>query len=300
MNISLKSTLIKTTIVALSLSTFLTGNAHANDPDLSVTPSIAYFPLVTLGSTSGGLAFEVRNTHVSNTLNISSVSLQGTHASEFDIDTDACGSQSIGPDVSCFIYVTYSPTSFGSKMARLEVDTDAVNTPTLVAFLSNDEGDQNQAERRLPPVAFSLSVPEIMSSTGTHTLEWSMLGYHEGYDSVVAIFDCDGVAPGQCGLNFGDNIANSGLIVADNTTPQPAWTFNGISATEHHFSYDFQPNLHYTKSAGTYPIVVRFYRKNKMDLMSMESSLSLMIPGNLSDNYYDNEGRRIEKSVTFP
>ena len=293
----MKSILVKLLGGILALST---GFAYGNDPDVSISPNIGYFPLVTLGSSSGAIPFEVRNNHASNNLSISTVSLQGLHASEFAIDTDACGSQTLNPDNSCFIYVRYEPTAFGSKTARLEVNSDATNTPKLVAFLSNDEGDQNQVERRLPPVIFNLTIPEVMNSASGYNLQWSILGYHGDYESVVAIFDCDGVVAGDCGLNFGDNIANSGLITPGSQTPQPGWTFNGIPATEHQFEYNFQPDLHYSKASGTYPIVIRFYAKSPMDATLGEPSLSVVIPGDLSDTYYDDEGRRIQKMVTFP
>ena len=293
--------LFKSFFAGMCISVLATQNAYANDPDLEISPSIAYFPLVTLGTTSGAITFTIRNNHPSNALNIWSVALGGNGAGEFAVSSESCTTASpLSPSATCTVDVTYSPTVFGSVMARIVLDTDAPNSAKLVAFLSNDEGDQNQAERRLPPVLFSLTVPETMTSNTNYNLQWSMLGYHKDYISAVAIFDCDGVSAGQCGLNFGDNIASSGLLTAASSNQQPGFTFNGIPATEHHFSYNFQPDLHYSKAPGTYPIVVRFYRKNDMDQLSDEPSLSLMIPGNLSNVYYDDEGRRIQKDVVFP
>jgi hypothetical protein len=44
-------------------------------------------------------------------------------------------------------------------------------------------------------------------------------------------------------------------------------------------------------------VVVRFYRKNEVDIPRNNSSMSLLIPGKLSDVYYDTAGRRIVKKI---
>jgi hypothetical protein len=286
----------------LSVLLFSSSLSFANDPDLTITPVFNQFQHVVLGTNSTPTTFIVRNTHNSITLNISTVSLQGTHAAEFAVGTDNCAGQTILAGGSCSIDVIYQPTTFGSKMAMLQVGTDATNTPTLTAFLSNHEGDAKQAERRLPPVLFSLGIVETMADTGNYSLDWSILGYHDSYESVVALFDCTGKAPGDCGVNFTDNFFNSGLITSSSTTPQPTWTFNGEAAVQHHFSQSFSPNTDGFPqvASDTYEIVVRFYRKNNMDVMSGEPSLSLMAPGNLTNEYYDDEGRRITKYINIP
>lgn len=283
----------------LSASLFSTSQVSANDPDLTIQPVVNQFPQVVLGTDSPATTFKIKNTHASNNLTLGTVTLQGTHASEFAVGTQNCTSQTLAPQQECTIDVKYHPTSFGSKMAMLQVVTDAPNTPTIVAFLSNDEGNVNQAERRLPPVLFSLNMTETMISTNPYMIEWSMLGYHDSYQSVVALFDCTNKLAGDCGVDFSDNFFNSGLITSTSTTPQPTWTFNGEAAVEHHFEQAFTPDVNGFPQtlSGTYQIVARFYRKNNMDVMSGEPSLSLMIPGNLSSQYYDKEGRRIIKNI---
>ena len=291
-------------LIFLSVITvlFASNIARANDPDLSISPVFGLFPHAILGTDSPIITFSVKNTHPTNNLELYASSLTGTHATEFTIVLDNCNTLVLLPDQECGVDVAYSPTSFGSKMAMLQVNTNATNSPALFAFLSNDEDTRKEAERRLPPVLFSVNIPENMDRNTLYTLNWSILGYHESYQSVIALFDCAGKAAGTCGANFAENFANSGLITATGTTPQPAWTFNGEPAVEHHYSYAFTPASEGfpAYASGSYEIVVRFYRKNNMDVMSGEASLSLMIPGNLSGTYYDNEGRRITKYITIP
>lgn len=276
--------------------------AQANDPDLSITPVIYQFPEVLLGSVSDAHTFVVKNTHETNDLVLGAVTIGGTHSNQYGLGTENCSSQTLSPEEECTIEVTFQPTWLGSSMAYLQIVTDSTNTPELKAFLSNHEDTLKQAQRRLPPVLYSLNIPENMDRNTLHTLEWSILGYHDSYESVVALFDCTGKAPGTCGANFAENFATSGLITASGTTPQPTWTYQGISATEHHYSYAFTPATEGfpAYAPGTYEIVVRFYRKNNMDVMSGEASLSLLVPGSLTNTYYDNEGRRISKIINVP
>jgi hypothetical protein len=290
--------MLLTAMFFLCLSNFV----QANDSDLSITPVIHQFPAVILGTVSNAHTFTVKNTHATNDLGLGAITIAGTHSNQYILGSESCEGETLSPGQECYIEVRFQPNWLGSSMATLQIVTDSANTPNLTAFLSNDEGKVKQAQRRLPPVLYSLNIPENMVKTSNYNLEWSILGYHDSYESVIALFDCTGKALGTCGANFSENFATSGLINATNTTPQPTWTYQGIAAVEHHYTFTFNANTEgFPQSApGNHPIVVRFYSKNNMDAMSGEASLSLLIPGSLTNVYYDNEGRRISKIISVP
>jgi len=290
----------KSVMMSAMMVLFASGLARANDPDLSITPVMAHFPQVILGNLSPPMTFRIKNTHATNDLQLYTATITGPHSTQFSLGTDNCSSELLDPGLECTIEVSYLPTSFGSKMAMLQVPTDAPNSPGLVAFLSNDEDNAKQAERRLPPVLFSLNIPEVMDNGSYHPLSWSILGYHDSYKVIIAFFDCTGKAPGTCGANIGENF-RSAIINATGTTPQPGWNFNGEAAVQHHYNYSFDASTFpQVTPPGNHQIVVRFYAINNMDSMSQESSLSLLIPGDLTSEYYDSEGRRITKYISVP
>ncbi len=267
------------------------------DSDLSIYPSITHFGSVTLGQQSTATAVTVTNDHTTDVLTLGTSSITGIGADQFKIITDNCSGQALVVGAQCSVSVAFAPTQFGSKLAMLEVPSSDIETPILVVFLSNDEDAKKQAERRLPPVLYSLTIPEIMDADTTYTLQWSLLGYHESYSSIVALFDCTGKAANTCGSSAGDNFANSGFIQPDAIVTSNTWSYAGETAKEMQYSFSFKPRDFKNFSDGDSDVVVRFYRKNTMDSAAQIPSMSLLIPGNLSDRYYDAQGRRITKTI---
>ena len=282
-------------VMVLSL---LSGNLYAQaDDDLSIYPTIAHFAPETLGQQSTETSVVVKNEHASDVLTLSTTSITGNDAEQFKITSDNCNGQTLAVGADCSISVVYAPTQFGSKMAMLEVATSDADSPVLVAFLSNDEDAKKQAERRLPPVLYSLSIPETMDADTLYTLQWSLLGYHENYSSVVALFDCTDKAENTCGSSARDNFANSGFIQPDNTVSANTWKYAGETAKEMQYSFSFKASDFKTFATGDTNIVLRFYRINNMDSAAEIPSMSLLIPGDLSERYYDAQGRRITKTI---
>jgi len=181
----------------------------------------------------------------------------------------------------------------GSKAANLLIPSDDPETPLLSAFLYNHESGPEEAGRRLPPVLYSLDVPEEMTAEQTYTLTWSLLGYNEGYQSNIVFFDCTGITDGTCGNSYGSQFAESGNLSPKDSEPGD-WTHNGVQSKKFHYTYELTvPTLSQNKE-----IVVRFYSKDLAD--AGKESLSLLIPGNLSSEYYDHEGRRLLKHLVTP
>ncbi len=264
----------------------------APDADIHVDPVYRAFAQTALQGESATQRFTVTNSGaVAQTT--ATVSLGGMHAGDFAIAVNGCDNVVLGASGgSCDIDVKFTPTRRGTRSARIDIPfTDGRR---LSAFVTNAESGDIEAQRRLPPVLVGLTAPEQMEAGQSHTLTWTLLGYHGDYMTNVVFFDCTGISDGSCGDSYGTHFAESGLVTSTASRPSD-WTYGGVRGTEYDYSYTFTP------SAATFTvdtdIVVRFYRKNMMDVQAGKGSLSLVVPGTLSANYYDNEGRRLLKVI---
>ena len=292
-NINLKSFYC----LAFGLSLTMSANAQ-QDESISIYPVQTYFPKVHLGASSEAATVTITNEEEYDTLTLGTVQFSGDDSDQFTLVNDNCSGEALLANTSCTVEVSFSPTTFGSKTLILQLPTDSSLTPLINAFFSNDEDIQHQVERRLPPVIYSLDIPEILQADTQYTLQWSLLGYHETYFSTIALFDCSDKEEGSCGESWGDNFAYASNLSPDSSEIQDAWVFNGQAAKEMHYSYTLTPNEKKAFPDGDTPIVVRFYQKSTMDKNANESSLSLLVPGGLTASYYDSEGRRISKTIS--
>lgn len=266
----------------------------APDADIHVTPVYRAYPQTPLQGESAVQRFTVTNSGAM-ALTTGTVVLGGMHPAEYAIALNGCDNVVLSATGgSCDVDVKFTPNRRGTKVARLDIPfTDG---RSLSAFVTNGESGDVQAQRRLPPVLMALDVPEQMEVGQSHQLTWTLLGYHDDYMTNLVFFDCTGISDGSCGDSYDDltRFAESGLLT-QTASRASSWTYGGERATEYDYSYTFTP------SAATFTadsdIVIRFYRKNTMDAQAGKGSLSLVAPGNLSANYYDNEGRRLMKVV---
>jgi len=107
-------------------------------PDISVSPASNDFGNVDAdaGDTSAPQTFTVSNTGFMADLDIGTITLTGTDASEFAIQNDTCSGQSIAPAGSCTLDAVFSPASVGAKSANLSIPSNDPDTPTLDVPLS--------------------------------------------------------------------------------------------------------------------------------------------------------------------
>ncbi|MES9906471.1 MAG: choice-of-anchor D domain-containing protein [Sedimenticola sp.] len=264
----------------------------ATDIDISINPVYRTFPEASLQSESAAQLIVVTN-HGGSALAINTAQLEGLHADQFAIVTNGCTTTTLAASGgSCSVEAKFTPTSRGTKMARLDVVFS--DARTLSAFLSNSEEVTVESERRLPPILLALDIPEKMENGQTHTLTWSLLGYHDDYQTQIVFFNCIDINDSSCGNSYSDpgRFDESGVLTPV-TSRAGEWAYNGTTSTEFDYSYAFTP----TGFTVDTNIVVRFYRRNMTDAAAVKSSLSLIIPGNLSTTYYDTEGRRLQKTV---
>ncbi len=277
--------------LAPSLVLSMTAGAQ-QDEDISIYPVQSYFAQVQLGSSSSAETVTITNASTASNeqadsfLTLGQAQFSGGDSGQFTLVQDNCSGEVLASSTSCTMEVSFSPTTFGSKTVALKIPTDSNVTPSISAFFTNDEDIQHQAERRLPPVIFSLNIPEVLQADTQYTLQWTLLGYHETYFSSIALFDCSNKDQDSCGGSWGDNFAYAGNLTPE-SIEQSNWGLSSQAAYEMHYSYTFTPNDKQSFPSGDTPIVIRFYQKSTMDKNANESSLSLLVPGGLTERYYD-------------
>ncbi len=263
--------------VNLTINTF-----SEADEEVSVSPMLYRF------GDGKGANFTVSNSGA-DSRTVASVSL-ADGAVGYTIAGDNCSGVTLGAGQSCVIAVDYASTG-GSGATLLQVATDDAQTATLSAFLTSYEATEDEAKRRIPPVATAVTLPSDLQVDPTVT--WTLLSYDDAVDASVVLFDCSLAAPGECGNSYGgpDQVATSPLL----TNPVVGvgdWTYSGVSAQTYTFTYTF--DLSGVDLSTAKDFVVRFYVRGWMDRLAMNPGVSLLLPGNLSGaGYYDTAGRRL-------
>ncbi|GBC60298.1 hypothetical protein DENIS_1249 [Desulfonema ishimotonii] len=104
-------------------------------PNISVSPSVYNFGSAPTGGTSAARAFTISNTGDA-TLSVSSVSLTGSDASAFSIQSDDASGKTISPSSSRTVSVAFAPASEGTKTANLVISSNDPDSPTKTISLS--------------------------------------------------------------------------------------------------------------------------------------------------------------------
>jgi len=269
----------------------------AQDSEMVVSKSYVIFDAV--APTESSLASSLLLTNKgSSDKTIGTISLQGAHSDEFNITSDGCSSQTLSQNNSCSVNVEFTPNSNGSKNALLHIPYDS---KALNVFLTNREDNVHNAKRRITPVMYDLNISEELNASTAYSFSWSVVGYHNNYKTKLVLFDCTGLAEGACGSSYNNSerFLDSGSLSA--TTELSEWSYKGQNATKFNYTYDYtipatRANADDWNSSGS-SIVARFYVVSDEDEANGESTLTLIIPGNLTQHYYDNEGRRVEKKI---
>ncbi len=256
-------------------------------PNYTITPKELLF-----GTTGGQKVFIVTNPDAA-IVRLQDAVMEGPQAASFNIVTDNCNGVTLAQNQSCTITIGYPASADTSLSAYLNINK-------VTAFLHNYESTHEEAVRRLPPVIDDININESMNTGTTYPLTWSIVGYGDDYTAYVAFFDCSGTAEGTCGESYGsDQRFDQGLSLRPVLVEPSGWTYQGEEAKRYHYTFDFTPQVADFTSGDT-PIVIRFYYKSGADGFTGDSSVSLIIPGNLSESYYDTSGRKIQKIIHKP
>jgi PKD repeat protein len=104
-------------------------------PAIAIDPGSYSFSDTAVGGASIPQRFLVTNTGTGD-LVIGTVSLNGTDAGQFAVQSDTCSAKTILALESCSVYVLFQPTAAGTKSAALNVPSNAPGTPVVSASLS--------------------------------------------------------------------------------------------------------------------------------------------------------------------
>ena len=286
-------------VKVILLFTVIISSALAKDSSINVTPSYVVFQSVATGQESRSATIHITNSGYSS-VKLGDVVLEGTHSNDFNITNNGC-TQTLNIENTCNINVKFNPTSSGVKSTILSISYGD-GSDKLSVFLTNQESNKHKVKNLLPPVMNELNILEEMNAGGVYNLNWSALGYHDDYDMLLVMFDCTGMATGTCGSSYSNSEKlYESIPLSPSTTTVGAWDSNGITATNFNYTHSFiVPATRKDGSAwaesGT-PVVVRFYNKSSEDSEAGNSSLSLIIPGGLTNDYYDTSGRIIQKTI---
>ena len=294
---------LKNMVWGVSLALFaISSTASAQDDSISVTPTYLHFADPENGQQSTTATITLTNS--GGNVAIGTIALDGPHDFNFDLSNDGCSDESLAENSFCTLEVTFVPAStVESAGISAWVSVPYGNDGNLSVYLSNQEDTEHEVQRRLPPVMVDLSIPEEMNAGTSYNLDWTAMGYHSGYKTVAVMFDCTEIAAGEeCGGDYNDSekFHESELLTPIQTT-EGDWTYSGERAKNFRYDYTFDvnatsPNGGDWNASGT-PIVIRFYISSDDDISAGKKSLSLIIPGNLSDDYHDTSGRKIQKII---
>lgn len=287
--------------VIMILSIFVT-SAVAHDAAISVNPTYVFYNDEALGDQSDPLKITLTNEAYGSGVNIASITLTGPNFGDFLISNDGCSGQTLTAiGDTCDIYVKFAPQTSGLKNALITIPYGA-SDQKLSVYLSNKEDTAHEVKRRLAPVIYDLNISEEMNAGSTYNLNWTTMGYHVGYETMIVIFDCTGKDPGTCGASYesSEKFYESNILIPAEITSGD-WTYNGERTQNFYYTHSYSiPQAREDTTAwateGT-PIVIRFYVKSTEDEDAGKPSLSLIIPGNLSNDYYDTSGRKIQKII---
>lgn len=278
--------------------------AFAEDGNISVQPSYVVFTPISAGQQSDPFTVRVTNNNTANpSISMGSLSLKGYNSADYTLSANGCSGVTLAGDTSCTFDVTLTPQQTGSiKNGWVDIPYTVGSTGGhLSVFLTTKEDVPHEVQRRLPPAISTLNIPETMDANSTYDLNWTVVGYQKGYKVDMVMFDCTGVAAGECGDSYNDSNKFYETNLSDSVSSTVSgWHYRGVDAYKYTYTDSFTVPEHRANGSdwdNNTSIVVRFYVLSDYDDNAGKPSISLIIPGNLSNSYYDESGRKVEKYV---
>ena len=240
----------------------------------------------------------------SDTISLGSVTLAGPHSSEFNITSDNCSNQDLSAGGSCDISVQFAPKTKGIKNAYLVINGGSSNAvQSRIVFLTNYQSSAQDVQDRLPPTIYDLNISSTLNANSSYNLQWSLIGYDEKYICAIEVFDCSAANQGECGnvSNGPDKLFGTTATLNPDSIEAVDWTYKGQQA--HKFTYHYNVTIPASpinggdwNATGT-QAVVRFYVLSAMDAFNNKPSISLIIPGGITNRYYGTSGRKLELTI---
>lgn len=133
--------------------------ALAPQPEILIAPTSLVFGDVTTGSDALLIA-TISNNGTAN-LNISTIFIDGTNASEFS-QSNSCAA--IIPNATCQVSVTFTPSGDGSRTASLTIASDDPDSPTLKVPLTGTATLIPEPKITVAPTSINIGTVQITGS----------------------------------------------------------------------------------------------------------------------------------------
>lgn len=144
-----------------------------------------------------------------------------------------------------------------------------------MAFNVFAETTLEKAQHRLPPVIYSLNIPQVMESGKEYKFQWSIIGYHDDYNIQIEVYDSDY-----------HSLTSKIVSPVSQNTGQYSW--GDIYSTEYKYETDLTVNI-----SESQPLIVRFYVSPTNDPID-RTYLSCLVPSGLRYAAGDSSGRKIK------
>lgn len=141
-------------------------------PMVTLNPTSLSFGNQNVGTTSGGKNIQLKNTG-NATLTMSTIAITGLNATDF-AQANNCPS-SLMPGAQCNINVTFTPTSFGTRAASLNISDDALNSPQA-ARLTGSGTSGSATKVTLSPNKLSFGNQQIGSASAAQATTLQNIG----------------------------------------------------------------------------------------------------------------------------
>jgi hypothetical protein len=209
-------------------------NVQASASPISLSPDPIQFPDTVAGTSSAATNVTYQNGATVD-VGVSSVTITGTNASDFVIESQSCQDNEIGAGTNCNISIAFAPSTngvTGTRTAELEVYDDATGTPRLDSLTGNALPAVPVVCLNSSSVAFgtlqigSNSVQAVtVTNCGSVALSVSGVAVvgAASNDFVAVPASCGSIAPrGTCSINvtFGPTAVgarNATLIITNNS-----------------------------------------------------------------------------------
>lgn len=151
-------------------------------------------------------------------LEVRRIRLTGTYAAAFEVRSDQCSGETLGPRESCSVSVRFAPVRTGTHNATLKIDHTAAGSPTEISVSANateppvpwirvDPEELDFEDRRLEERSPILTVTIENPGAGRLILQTPIIAGEYALDFRVVPGSCDGaefVAPGaRCTVGVG-------------------------------------------------------------------------------------------------
>jgi hypothetical protein len=164
-------------------------------PGITLSATALNFGSINVGATSTAQSSTLTNNGNAN-LVIGTVTKTGANAAEFNVTTDSCSGQTLAPNGTCALTVTFAPAAGGARVAALAIPSSAPGSPTAVSLAGTGVVPQAQPGS----IQFSAASFSGNENGGSVTLTLTRTA---GTDGAVGVSVTSGGGSASAGADYG-------------------------------------------------------------------------------------------------